>query len=556
MKFKKLSNWQFRPVFGGIIGALLFFHASLLPSLLPRPWLLQGFVTGVSTVIGYGLGLGVSAMIRWFVQKEMSAEKKAVAWKIMYVIAPVYVVISLVSGQRWQNEVRSLLDVEQINIGYSLRVIVATLFFIYISYWIGRGTRNFARKIQRWSSKHVPKRLAVGLGGLASALLVYFLVSGVLFSTFFKVADSMFATRDDTTREGIVQPVSAARSGSPDSLIGWDELGYQGQIFVGEGPSKEQIEDYTGEPAKEPIRVYAGMKATDDPDEQAELAVKDLKRAGGFEREVLVIATPTGSGWINSKAVDPLELMHGGDTAIVTQQYSYLPSWISFLVDKSRAETAGRAIFDAVIEEWDALPEDDRPQLYAYGLSLGSFGGNDAFSGVNDMRRSVDGVLFEGTPNDTTVWRKINKDREEGTPEYQPIYDGAENVKFASTKEDILEGEKTWVDGQTRILYMQHANDPIVWFSFDLIFNEPDWLKEPRGPRVSDDTDYYPIVTFMHLGLDQMIGNSAPPGNGHTYNITAAYEWAAVTQPEGWTVEDSDKLQEFIDNDFKGDQSH
>jgi uncharacterized membrane protein len=46
---------------------------------------------------------------------------------------------------------------------------------------------------------------------------------------------------------------------------------------------------------------------------------------GGFERSVLVVATPTGSGWLDNGAVDTLEYLHGGDTAIVATQYSYLP---------------------------------------------------------------------------------------------------------------------------------------------------------------------------------------------------------------------------------------
>lgn len=535
---------------------LFFLHASLLPSLLPRPWLLQGFVSGISMAIGYGVGLALSSIIRWFVQKEISSDKKAIAWKALWIVAPLFAIYSIIMGRNYQNEVRNLIGVEEIGVGYSIYAILTTILFFFVGYWIGRGTRKFARFIRKFFTDRVPKRVAVGIGGAASALLVYFLVSGVLFSTFFRVSDSMFATRDNTTREGIEQPLNPERSGSPDSLIGWDELGYQGQIFVGEGPSREQIEEFTGKEALEPIRIYAGMRATDDPDEQAILAVEDLKRAGGFEREVLVVATPTGSGWINPRAVDPLEFMHNGNTAIVTQQYSYLPSWISFLVDKSRAETAGRAIFDAVIEEWDALDPQTRPKLYVYGLSLGSFGGNDAFSGVNDMRRSVDGVLFEGTPNDTRIWRLINKDRDPGTFEYKPTYKDAKSVLFASDRDDIENGEKTWGKDETRILYMQHANDPIVWFSFDLIFNKPDWLSEPRGPRVSESTRYYPIITFLQLGLDQMIGNSAPPGNGHLYDNTASFSWAAVTQPQGWNIEDSEKLQEFIDTKFKADTSH
>ena len=37
-------------------------------------------------------------------------------------------------------------------------------------------------------------------------------------------------------------------------------------------------------------------------------------------------------------------------------QYSFLPSWLSFLVDKENARQAGQALFEAVDELVRALP--------------------------------------------------------------------------------------------------------------------------------------------------------------------------------------------------------
>ena len=36
-------------------------------------------------------------------------------------------------------------------------------------------------------------------------------------------------------------------------------------------------------------------------------------------------------------------------------------------------------LFDAVYERWVRLPSDRRPELYVFGESLGSFGGETAF---------------------------------------------------------------------------------------------------------------------------------------------------------------------------------
>ncbi len=96
--------------------------------------------------------------------------------------------------------------------------------------------------------------------------------------------------------------------------------------------------------------------------ERAALAVDELERVGGFDRSLLVVATPTGTGWLDPGAVDTIEYLHSGDTAIVSMQYSYLPSWITILVDPLRSRDSARALFDAVYERWKSFPKDRRPQ--------------------------------------------------------------------------------------------------------------------------------------------------------------------------------------------------
>src|SRR6266550_2318292 len=61
-------RWVFRRrlCFGGLAGALVFFCLSLTPSLLPRGDILQGVLSGVTVVIGYGVGSAVSAGVRKF----------------------------------------------------------------------------------------------------------------------------------------------------------------------------------------------------------------------------------------------------------------------------------------------------------------------------------------------------------------------------------------------------------------------------------------------------------------------------------------------------------
>jgi uncharacterized membrane protein len=52
--------------------------------------------------------------------------------------------------------------------------------------------------------------------------------------------------------------------------------------------------------------------------------------------------------------IDPLEYMCGGDTAVAAIQYSYLPSWISFVADKAQAQDAGR---DPLVTSWQVAAD-------------------------------------------------------------------------------------------------------------------------------------------------------------------------------------------------------
>ena len=172
----------------------------------------------------------------------------------------------------------------------------------------------------------------------------------------------------------------------------------------------------------EPVRAYAGLASAPDAESRAALAVRDLEREGGFQRANLLVVTTTGSGWVDPALVDSFEYLTGGDTATVAIQYSYLPSWISYLVDQSKAREAGRALFDAVYGAWSQLPPQGRPRLLVAGESLGSFGGEAAFSGEYGLHNLTAGALFAGPPNFNPLFREFTDHRDPGSPEIQPVY--------------------------------------------------------------------------------------------------------------------------------------
>lgn len=544
---KHLFNFFGSLNFLGLIFAIIFFTFSVLPSLLPRPWLYQGLISGISISIGYLIGVISSIIFRFVFEWEVPKRYKKVAWKTLYFVGPAVILIYLYLGSRWQKEVHQLVGETFPNKYYFSRILIISFVVAVLLLLLGRLIAGINKLIINQLDKILPRRVSIFLGSLIVVAFLWWILSGIFYSFFVSQSNKIYSKQNNQTPAGVSQPTDSTRSGSPESLIAWNTLGYQGKNFVAKGPSIDQLNNFTGKEPKQQIRIYAGLDSADSAEARAKLALEELKRTKAFERKVLVLATATGTGWLEPQSVDSIEYMYGGDTAIVTQQYSYLPSWISFLVDKDNAKQAGRALYDEVHAEWEKLPEGKRPKLIAYGLSLGSFGGQSAYISSNDLVKSVDGALFMGTPNDTELWREITDKRDKGTPEWQPTYQDARSVVFAANNQNIKNHDNNnWQ--KPRVIYMQHASDPVVWFSFDLITKEPAWLKEPRGYDVSPKMKWYPFVTFLQVGIDQFFGTTVPNGHGHNYPNTIVDAWSSIIAPSDWSAQKAQQLQSIIDS--------
>ena len=143
--------------------------------------------------------------------------------------------------------------------------------------------------------------------------LTYLVVAGLLLQGLVNVMNSTYSLRDTKTAAGVQQPTTSLRSGGAGSLMPSDTLGWQGRNFTGKGPTAGDIGAFTGHPAMEPIRIYAGLASAPDAESRAALAVRDLQRAGGFGRKNLLVVTTTGSGWVDPGLSDSFEYLSGGD---------------------------------------------------------------------------------------------------------------------------------------------------------------------------------------------------------------------------------------------------
>jgi uncharacterized membrane protein len=510
----------------GCWGAIIFAALSFTPSLLPRGGLIQGIICGITAAIGYGLAVWAAAIWRAFPDREPRQPRRW-AWITFIVSAVVLFAVAFALGQYWQYEIRKLMGVTEYNIPLAVAspVIAAAVFCLFLA--IGRGLRGLYRWIATLLHRWIGMRAARGIGWILVVGLTYLVVSGLLLQGFVNLMNAAYGTRDTKTAEGIHQPTTSLRSGGPGSLIPWDTLGWQGRNFIGKGLSVSDIEKVTGKPAMAPIRIYAGLASAKGAEAQAALAVKDLERAGGFQRKYLAVVTTTGSGWVDPALVNSFEYLTGGDCATVAIQYSYLPSWISYLVDQAKALAAGRALFDAVYGVYAKMPTSDRPKLVVAGESLGSFGGEAAFTGANDMANRTNGALFAGPPNFNTLFRQFSDNRDPGTPEVEPVYQAGQIVRFANDASTGIPPEgKPW--NGTRVLYLQHPSDPIVWWSPRLIFSQPDWISEPPGRDVLKAMFWMPFITFWQVTADLPFATGVPDGHGHRYSAEYVDGWNAV----------------------------
>jgi uncharacterized membrane protein len=537
-------RWLPRYPWSGTLGALLFGCASLTPSLLPRGWLLQGLISGLTAAIGYGVAGGLAWFVRELTDRRPGPVLRRRAWSVLAVVGAVLVPGMLWAGQRWQAEIDRLMGLDEPGPASAAGVVVVAVLVFAAVIGLSRAVRRLTRWLTRLVGRLLPPRLARPLAVVAVGTLLVFLLNGVLFQGLVGAANSAFSVKDGGTEEGTVRPTAPQRSGSPASLVSWDSLGSQGRTFVGTGPSAAELSAFSGQPASTPVRVYAGLASAEDVGDRADLAVRDLERAGGFDRSALVVVTTTGTGWVDPAASNSLEYELGGDTAMVAMQYSYLPSWLSFLVDQVKARDAGRALFDAVYGAWAQRPAGERPRLYVFGESLGTFGGEAAFSGPADIVNRTDGVLWAGPPNFNELWRGLVADREPGSPEWLPVVDGGRTVRFADRPGDLDRLPPPW--DPPRITYLQNASDPIVWWSPQLLFGRPDWLEGTRAPDVSPGMTWLPFVTFWQVTADLVFAVDVPDGHGHHYADDYVLGWAAVVQPDGWTAADTERLQQLI----------
>lgn len=554
---KFLSVIAAPPSIPGLGLGVVMLWFSLGSSLLPRSAMMQGVISALSSMAGYGLAVLVWFVARWILERfHFVADRDAIPGVVRWVLlgsgAVVLAVMALV-WPGWQSDQGALVGVDALGLVDGILAVVWSLAFVLLLLFIARSVRWLI-----WRTDIAfESRMSVGLARSVTVVLVISIVAGLYFfiasSGLTAFANARFEGGDETTLEGIEQPTDPESSGSSASVVGWDDLGFQGRTFAGDATSVEDISAYYGsaDAVRTPIRVYAGLKSADSPAERAQLVVDELNRTNARDRAVVALVSTTGTGWVDPTAAAALEYMWRGDTAIAGMQYSFLPSWISFILDTATATESGVAINSAVIAWWEALPEDDRPRLVAFGESLGSLGSEAAYvqeslgASLDFIRSNTSGALWVG-PTDANAVRSQLLDERDPSPVWLPVYDNGDVLRLVNTPGVLDPSDPTW--SPPRVVYYHHPSDPVGYWNWETLWKPQEWTDHPVGPDVPDSVRWVPFTTFTQVVVDLINGFSASVGHGHNYNDVFVEGWSVVAPVDGWSTGDTLRLQEYLDS--------
>jgi uncharacterized membrane protein len=526
----------------GLVVGTLFFALSLTPSLLPRSAFIQGVLSGLSFAVGYGLGALGRAVWRYL---ELPAASNRATRAVRLVMATVCVLTAaffLWRASAWQDSIRALMDMEPTEGTRPLTVGLLAGAIFAVVLLIARLFGFMSAATARVLARYVPKRVSRLVGVLAAALVFWSIVEGVLGHWVLSAVDTSFQQVDALMEPERRQPQDRLRSGSPESVVSWEDLGRAGREFIAGGPTGADLRAFFGDEVATPIRVYVGLNSAETPAERARLALDELERAGAFGRSMLVVITPTGTGWVDPSAIDTLEYLQRGDVASVTVQYSYLASMFALLLEPDRGAETAQALFAAVYDHWTKLPHDRRPALYLHGLSLGSLHSDHSFSVYDVMGDTFQGVLWSGPPFRSETWRWATQRRVPGSPAWLPRFRDSTVIRFTDQHDRLHIEGVPW--GPLRIAFLQYASDPITFFEPSMAYRPPEWMAPPRGADVTPELRWIPIVTMLQVMFDMRGGDITPLGHGHNFAPDDYIDaWLALTEPAGWSEPEIARLK-------------
>lgn len=478
----------------GIAGGMLTAVDSFRPSLVARSTGHQALLFGISYALGYGAGRLGRRVLDSFGVGELLPHGPIET--VVFAGAAVTSVPIIVRRSTQEREAHADWGVKPMHAGKAAvqgAGIGATIIAVsaLIKDGVGKAADVASRRIGG-------PRTAWVVGGTAASLAAAAAVAPFARNVLFDKLGAAGTTPDKAFAQ---PPENPFVSGGPGSLVPYRTHAREGSRLVHLARRAPEIEALTGQPAKDPIRVFVGVCAGQTPQERVALAVAELQRLGAFERSAILAVAPAGTGYANPVPAEALELLTGGDCATVVVQYGVLPSMFSTPMVPAGSETY-RLLIDALAGRG--------PKIFGYGESLGAqcaqiglqeepsrWAADGSFDGL-------DACLFVGTPAGTGIRRK-----------------GAEE-RPTVLRIDRWQDLPVPLPPGLRVFLLDHDADPVTRFETPIIYRRPDWLtQQPRGRGVPDAMAWRPLLTYLQVGFDvaratqQQVG--AFMAHGHDY---------------------------------------
>lgn len=416
---------------------------------------------------------------------------------------------------------------ENIDTRYLVAACLTATGLVGSTFGVFAGFRDTARRA----------RFATGATGAAGTVISAGAVLGIIGvlgigGTFaLRRAATSIAASDRTVEIAYSEPPeSSTVTGGKYSLVPFETLGVHGRRLVSEITTRDTIQTIMGtRDSQTPVRIFVGLESAVSAKEQVELAIQEMRRAGGFERSTIVAASPSGSGYVNYTAIEAAELMARGDIATVAIQYGNLPSMLSMRKADRASEFYGDLV-KRIRSEINAVGREIA--FYAYGESLGAWTSQAGLDTVSDSSYLiVDGALWIGTPHGSPLFDLLTR---EGVPVFDRL----------SQLEDYVEDgnqEPAWV-------FLNHDNDPVVKFTASMFHTMPEWFKSPDRRRgVNPRQRWLPGIAFWQGLIDTKNASNIIPGHfeatGHDYRadlasfVRAAFRFRDVTADQMERIE-------------------
>ncbi|MGV1036906.1 MAG: alpha/beta-hydrolase family protein [Candidatus Nanopelagicales bacterium] len=384
---------------------------------------------------------------------------------------------------------------------------------------LGYAETRFARLIAEGVRRTVPGLAllaepighAVGLGALAGAV-------GLGMDYAYRQAEQGGAAIEEAYDK---PPIATGVSGGPGSQVKWESLSREGRRFVNMALTPDEIAALTGASAQTPIRAFVGLDSAPTVDARVATAMDELEKLGAFEKSVLCLCSPTGTGYINYVMAETLEYATSGDCAIVALQYSLRPSFLSLDRVKIGREQ-NRALLHAIHGRLMGIPAGRRPRLVAFGESLGAHTLQDAFmhEGTSGLHRAgIQRALFIGTPAESKWMEQWQLDPQR----YDPTHEVVQIASYNEWQQLSPEAQLA-----CRIVLLTHHEDPISKFAPALMVQAPEWMSKGlgRSPAIADGVNWRPFTSFVLTAVDMKNATEVVPGKfearGHDYRADLA----------------------------------